>query len=272
MAGHTLTTNPHVHIHLNAMFAMLLHSSSCSGRILIEQITIIMAQQGRTIYQRILTWIINKISRTILKAAFVAIAFVVTGKFVVSAFAMLLLVFMTDFAKIALATDHVRPSKKPETWNIGGFITVSVVLGIAMVAETLLLLWIGWSRFGLATNDNALYTFSFLTLLDFAVFSIISARERQWFWATMPSKALMAALMADVLMGTLLTRVGLPGLMPLPWWQTLAVFVYAMLACLGVNDAVKVAMIKWRVLNAVVKKPVDVTPQIANRAYELYEQ
>ena len=111
-----------------------------------------LVEQGRTIYQRILTWIINKISRTILKAAFVAIAFVVTGKFVVSAFAMLLLVFMTDFAKIALATDHVRPSKKPETWNIGGFITVSVVLGVAMVAEALLLLWIGWSRFGLATE------------------------------------------------------------------------------------------------------------------------
>ena len=203
-----------------------------------------LVEQGRTIYQRILTWIINKISRTILKAAFVAIAFVVTGKFVVSAFAMLLLVFMTDFAKIALATDHVRPSRKPETWNIGGFIAVSVVLGVAMVAESLFLLYIGWSRFGLATNDNALYTFSFLTLLYFAVFSIVSARERRWFWATMPSKTLVAALMADALVGTVLTFVGLPGLLPLPWWQTLAIFVYAMVSCLVVNDALKVAMIK----------------------------
>ena len=192
-----------------------------------------LVEQGRTIYQRILTWIINKISRTILKAAFVAIAFVVTGKFVVSAFAMLLLVFMTDFAKISLATDHVRPSKKPETWNIGGFITVSVVLGVAMVAETLLLLWIGWSHFGLATNNNALYTFSFLMLLYFAVFSVVSARERRWFWATLPSKTFLSALAADALTGTVLTFVGLPGLMPLPWWQTLAIFVYAMVACLG---------------------------------------
>jgi hypothetical protein len=88
---------------------------------------------------------------------------------------------MTDFAKIALATDHVRPSKKPETWNIGGFIAVSIVLGVAMVAESLLLLWIGWVHFGLATNNNALYTFSFLTLLYFAAFSIVSARERRWF-------------------------------------------------------------------------------------------
>jgi len=80
-----------------------------------------LVEQGRTIYQRILTWIINKISRTILKAAFVAIAFVVTGKFVVSAFAMLLLVFLTDFAKISLSTDNVRPSKNPddlEHWRL----------------------------------------------------------------------------------------------------------------------------------------------------------
>jgi plasma-membrane proton-efflux P-type ATPase len=209
-----------------------------------------LVEQGRTIYQRILTWIINKISRTILKAAFVAIAFVVTGKFVVSAFAMLLLVFMTDFAKISLATDHVRPSKTPETWNMGGFIAVSVVLGLAMVAETLLFLWFGWSHFGLATNDNALYTFSFLTLLYFAVFSIVSARERRWFWATLPSKTFMSAVAADALTGTALTFVGLPGLMPLPWGQTLAAFVFAMVACLGVNDAVKVGMIRWRVRRA----------------------
>ena len=210
-----------------------------------------LVEQGRTIYQRILTWIINKISRTILKAAFVAIAFVVTGRFVVSAFAMLLLVFMTDFAKVALATDHVQPSKKPETWNIGGFIGVSVALGIAMLVEALVLLWIGWSRFGLATNNNALYTFSFLTLLYLAVFSIVSARERRWFWATMPSQTLVVALVAEAFTGTVLTRVGLPGLMPLPWWQTLTILGYAMGSCLVVNDALKVALIKWRVPTAV---------------------
>ena len=210
-----------------------------------------LVEQGRTIYQRILTWIVNKISRTILKAAYVSIAFVVTGKFVVSAFAMLLLVFMTDFAKIALANDRVQPSRKPETWNIGGFITVSVVLGIAMVAEALGLLWLGWSRFDLSTNDNALHTFSFLTLLYMAVFSIVSARERRRFWATMPSKTLLMAVAAVALTGTALTFVGLPGLRPLPWWQALAIFAYAMLSCLVVNDAVKVAMIRWRVPSAV---------------------
>ena len=210
-----------------------------------------LVKQGRTVYQRILTYIINKISRTILKTAFVAIAFMVTGKFVMSSFAMLLLVFVTDVAKISLATDRVRPSRAPETWNIGPLITVSVVLGALMVVESLLVLWSGWSRCGLAANNNALYTFSFLTLLYFAAFSIVSARERRWFWATMPSKVVLVAVTAEVLVGTVLTRVGLPGLLPLPWSQTLAIFAYAMVSCLVVNDAVKVAMIKWRVRTAI---------------------
>jgi len=209
-----------------------------------------LVEQGRIIYQRILTWIVNKISRTILKSAFVAVAFVVTGKFVVSAFAMLLLVFMTDFAKIALATDDARPSRTPENWNIGGYVAVAVALGVAMVLEALVFVHISWSRFGLSNNDNALYTFSFLLLLYMAVFSIVSARERGWFWKTMPSKTLLVSLTADALTGTVLTRVGIPDLMPLPWSQTLSILVYAMCVCLVVNDAVKVAMIKWLVPTA----------------------
>jgi H+-transporting ATPase len=205
-----------------------------------------LVEQGRTIYQRILTYIINKISRTILKTAFVAIAFMATGRFVLSAFAMLLLVFITDFAKISLATDRVRPSKKPETWKIGPFITVAVVMGVLMVGESLLVLRSGWSRSGLASDPSRLSTFSFLTLLYFAAFSIVSARERRWFWATWPSKAVLGAVAAETVIGTLLTRVGLTGLNPLPWSQTLLIFGAAMGSCLVVNDAVKVLLIRWR--------------------------
>jgi len=200
--------------------------------------------QGRATYQRVLTWIINKISRTILKASFVAVAYAATGKFVVSAFAMLLLVFMTDFAKISLATDNVRPGRKPETWKIGGHIAIAVMLGLAMTAETLLFLLFAWSRFGLASNDGALYTLSFLLLLYFAAFSILSARERRWFWASRPSRTLLAAVAAEIIIGTALATVGLPGLAPLPWGQILALFAYAAFGCLVINDGLKVAMMK----------------------------
>jgi H+-transporting ATPase len=67
----------------------------------------------------------------------------------------------------------------------------------------------------------------------------------------MASKALMAALITDALMGTILTRVGLPGLPPLPWSQTLRSLAYSLVSCLVVNDVVKVVMIKWHVHTAI---------------------
>jgi hypothetical protein len=54
-------------------------------------------------------------------------------------------------------------------------------------------------------------------LLYFAVFFVVAARERRAFWSTMPSKAFMAALIVNPLVGTILTGAGLPGLIPLPW-------------------------------------------------------
>jgi H+-transporting ATPase len=94
---------------------------------------------------------------------------------------------------------------------------------------------------------SALYTFSFLLLLYFAVFSVVSARERRAFWSTQPRMLLGVALIADTFAGTARTRVGLPGLRPLSWPHTFATFAYAMVSCLIVNDAIKVLMIKWRV-------------------------
>ncbi len=56
-------------------------------------------------------------------------------------------------------------------------------------------------------------------------------------------------------MGTWLTRVGLPGLAPLPWSQTLLTFVYALVSCLVVNDAVKTLMIRWSVQRLAPGRP-----------------
>lgn len=61
---------------------------------------------------------------------------------------------------------------------------------------------------------------------------------------------LIMALLADVVTGTVLTFAGLPGLMPLPGWQTLTIFAYAMVSCLVVNDVVNVAMIRWQIPTA----------------------
>jgi tetratricopeptide (TPR) repeat protein len=90
-------------------------------------------EKSRAIYQRVLTWIVNKVSSTVLKAGFVVVAFLVTGKFVISALGMVLLVFMTDFVKISLATDRVRPSRSPETWNVAPLAWIALIFACAGV-------------------------------------------------------------------------------------------------------------------------------------------
>ncbi len=201
-----------------------------------------LVRNGRVIYQRVLTWIINKISRTILKSGFVVIPFLVTGRFVISALGMVLVVFMTDFVKIALSTDRARPSPQPETWNIGPQVRLAVILGLLMLGEALGLLALGWRLFDLGGNEGCLQSFTFQTLLFFALFSILSVRERHAFWASAPSKILAAALFADACVGVFIGIYGLAELRPLPLQQTVLIVGYALLFSLGVNDMVKLAL------------------------------
>jgi H+-transporting ATPase len=201
-----------------------------------------LVRNGRIIYQRVLTWIINKVSRTILKSGFVVLPLLVTGKFVISALGILLVTFMTDFAKIALSTDRARPSPTPETWSIGHLVWIAVILGLLMLTETLVLLAFGWQRFGLAHDDGQLQTFAFQTILFFAIFSILSVRERRAFWASAPSAVLILALCADAAVGLLVGAYGLAEMKPLPVSETVLIVGVACVFSLVVNDFVKVAL------------------------------
>ena len=203
-----------------------------------------LVREGRVVYQRVLTWIVNKVSRTILKSAFVAIGFLVTGRLVMSALGIIVLVFLTDFVKIALSTDHVEGSPQPETWDMRTPVLVGAVLGALMVAEAFAVLWAGWRLFDLGAQQPRLQTFSFQMLFYFALFSIVSVRERRHFWASWPSGTLVAALCLDGVAGTALTLTGIPGLTPVPWYQTVYVLLAAIVCSLIINDVVKAALFR----------------------------
>ncbi|GMV03199.1 MAG: HAD-IC family P-type ATPase [Gammaproteobacteria bacterium] len=205
-----------------------------------------LVKGGRAIYQRVLTWIINKVSRTIMKSGFVVIPFLVTGKLVISALGMVLLVFMTDFVKITLSTDRVRPSPRPESWNIAPLARLGAVLGLVMLAEALALLAFGWHRFGLESDDGMRQTFAFQTLLFFALFSLTSIRERRPFRASAPSRPLTIAMLADACFGILIGIHGLADLRPVPLWMTATIVVFAGVCSLGLNDRLKVLLLARR--------------------------
>jgi magnesium-transporting ATPase (P-type) len=187
----------------------------------------------------------------------------VTGKFVISALVMLLLVCLTDVTHIALATDRVHPSQKPETWNIGPLVRVAIVLGVMTLIEALGLLAIGWHRFGLAGDPGLLQTFTFQTFLFFALTSLVSVRERRAFWRSRPSGVLAASLTAAGGIGVVIGLHGVAELSPLPFAESALIFGYAAVCTLGPNDAVK-TFLSARALRD--PRPIPAAPREATQA------
>jgi len=203
-----------------------------------------LVKTGRVIYERITAWVLSKIIRTLQIAIFVVLSFLITGNYVVSAFAIILYFFMTDFVKISLATDNLRWSDKPNTWNIASLVKVSVILSALVIAESFGLLYIGLSYFHLNASDLSLYTFTFEILFFSAMFLIFNIRERSHFWDSMPSKTLLAAIIFSIIAATAITTVGVPGLKALPLTETLFVLSSSAAFSLAFNDLVKFMLVE----------------------------
>jgi hypothetical protein len=78
--------------------------------------------------------------------------------------------------------------------------------------------------------------------LFFALFSIVSIRERRAFWRSRPSRALALALTADGLVGPAIGLRGVAELGALPFRATLLVVGSAAICSLVLNDWVKVLL------------------------------
>jgi H+-transporting ATPase len=200
-------------------------------------------KSGRRVYQRIITYTLNKIVKTFQVAVFIILAFLLTGQYVVSVFSMVLFLFLVDFVTLSISTDNVRYSSKPDKWNVTALVKVSVFLGILMIVESMILLYIG-TYFGLYNNTNQLYTFVLDFLVFFGLFNVIILRERKHFWNSNPSKILALSILLDVIIVSLISIRGLYELAPIGIVGTLVIFAFALASCLLVNDSIKVFLIR----------------------------
>jgi H+-transporting ATPase len=203
-----------------------------------------LVKNGRVIYERITAWILSKIVRTSQIATFVVLSYLLTGNYVVSAFAIILYFFMTDFVKIALSTDCLNWSEKPDTWDVAGLVKVSIILSILVIAESFALLYAALNVFHLALSDQTLYTFTFEILFYPAMFLIFNVRERRHFWNSRPSKTLLIAITLSMIATTVVTITGLPGLAPISLMETLFVISCSAAFSFIPNDLVKYLLVQ----------------------------
>jgi H+-transporting ATPase len=203
-----------------------------------------LIKNGRIIYERITTWILSKIVRTLQIATFVVVSFLLTGDYVISPFAIILYFFATDFVKIAMSTDNQKWSQMPNTWNVANLVKVSLVLSLLIIAESFALLYMGIQVFHFTVESGTLYTYTFEILFYSASLLVFNVRERRHFWSSMLSKPLAAATVLSMAAVTLVTAFGIPGLVPLPITVTLFVMALSGVFTFVLNDSVKVTLVK----------------------------
>ncbi len=200
---------------------------------------------GRMIHQRIISWTLNKIIKTFEVAVFIALAFLFTGYYVVSALDIVLLLFVVDFVTIALSTDTVRWSSHPDKWNLVPLVKVGLFLGMITVLELFGLLYIGLEYLGLSVDLAQLNTFVFAGLFYLGIFTVLIVRERKRFWLSSPSKMLFAAVAIDMSAIGVLVTLGVPGVKSIPLVDLVVIISYVATLSLIFNDYVKVRLIKW---------------------------
>jgi H+-transporting ATPase len=102
---------------------------------------------SRQIYQRMLTWVINKVTKVIQFIALLVIGFFWLHDIILSLLGMTLLIFANDFATMSLATDNVKHTSNPNKWNVKNVTLASLLVGSLMVIGGILALIIGKDLF-----------------------------------------------------------------------------------------------------------------------------
>jgi H+-transporting ATPase len=228
-------------------------------------------KESRKIFQRMNSYAMYRIAETLRVLLFMTLAILVFNFYPVTPVMIVMLALLNDGAILSIAYDNVHYKDKPEAWNMRLVLGISTVLGVMGVVAAFGLFYLGERVFNL--DQAQVQTVMYLKLSVAGHLTIFLTRTRGPFWSIRPARVLWVAVLGTQTLATLIAVYGL-FMAPIGWGWALFVWVYA-LAWFLVNDRVK--LVAYRILDPtqaplLVKKPLDLKPQIATRAYEIYEE
>jgi len=195
--------------------------------VIIDAVTI-----SRQTYQRMLTWVLNKVTKVIEFVGLITLSFFWLHDIVLSLLGMSLLVFANDFVTMSLATDRVTSTPNPNIWNVRNITLASLVPGMLLVVEGLLVISMGRNYFHLEWEQ--LRTLVMLNLIFNSQFRVLIVRERRHFWSSLPGRELLLLSMATIIGFALLGVYGI-FVPPLPPYLVLTVLVFSIVVTLGID-------------------------------------
>jgi H+-transporting ATPase len=233
-------------------------------------------KESRKIFQRMNSYAIYRIAETLRVLLFMTLSILIFNFYPVTAVMIVMLALLNDGAILSIAYDNVHYRDQPEAWNMRMVLGIATVLGLVGPIAAFGLFFLGDRVYHL--NHAHLQTMMYLMLSVAGHLTIFQARTRGPFWSIRPARILWGAVLGTQIVATLIAVYGL-FMTPLGWGWAAFVWGYA-LAWFLVTDPVK--LLAYRILDPVKAgtkpsskgedRPGDLTPQIATRAYELYEQ
>ena len=157
---------------------------------------------SRRIYQRMLTWVINKVTKVIQFIGVLVVGFFWLNQIVLSVLGMVLLVFANDFTTTSLAKDNVESTASPNVWNVRNITFASLVIGLLLVIEGVIVVYLGVFYYRMALAR--LQSFVLLALVFTSQFRVLSVRERRHFWSSKPGRELITSILATLVVFFLL--------------------------------------------------------------------
>jgi len=164
-------------------------------------------ESSRRIYQRMLTYTLNKIIKTIEISFFLSFGLIFTHTFVTTPLLMVLLLFTNDFVTMSISTDRVKPSPMPNRWNVRSIVWGAIFLALPILALSFSIFWYAHTVLQLPLAN--LQTLLFVMLVFSGQGTIYLVRERDHFWHSMPSKWMLIGTTADILVVGLLATQGI---------------------------------------------------------------
>jgi H+-transporting ATPase len=193
-------------------------------------------KEGRTTFQRILTYTLNSVLKKIVQVLLLAIGLVMTGHAVLTPMLMVIVMITGDFLAMSLTTDRVRPSPMPNSWQVGRITMAGTVLGGCFLAFCAAVLAVG--KFEMRFGIEALRTLSVVAIVYGSQATIYAMRARRHLWGLRPTVWLVASSAADILIISILAIRGI-AMVPLPI-SVLAVEFAAAIAFGVILDGVKI--------------------------------
>jgi len=194
---------------------------------------------SREIFQRMLTWILNKIAKTIEISIFTVLSVMITHSFVVSPLFVILLLFTNDFVTMSISTDNVTYSPKPNNWKVKNMIMGSAPMGIfELIFSFGALAYLELMHFPFPQIQTLV--FFVMVLTGQAVLYLV--RTGGHFYKRMPSKYMIIATIGDIVLLSIMASFGI--LIPKVPFSDIVILIIITIIFMFVVDLAKIKIFK----------------------------